>query len=133
MRKVKTTKFVLVAAKEDVLNNLRNALANTNLALLHAQTKHEAVALLAEPESKIDLAIIDLELPDLGGWDLIEQITWLPQKSVKIIATTSSVCLEPFLGKVTELGVNAVVRADLPPGAWRKTVEEVLAKTETVH
>jgi CheY-like chemotaxis protein len=133
MRKIRQTKLVLVAAKEDVLNNLRDALANTNLALLHAQTKHEAVALLAEPESKIDLAIIDLELPDLGGWDLIEQITWLPQKSVKIIATTSSVCSEPFLGKAMELGVYAIVPAGLPPVGWRKTVEEVLAKTETVH
>jgi DNA-binding response OmpR family regulator len=67
MRKVKKTKLVLVTAKKDVLNNLQNGLANTNLSLLHVQSKHEAVALLAEPESNIDLAIIDLELPDLNG------------------------------------------------------------------
>ena len=50
--------IVLVAAKEDVLNNLRDALADTNLALLHAQTKHEAIALVGRLKSEIDLAII---------------------------------------------------------------------------
>jgi DNA-binding response OmpR family regulator len=60
-------RIVLVAAKEDLLNSLRDALKETDLALLHAQTKHEAVVLLERLKSEIDLAIIDLELPDLGG------------------------------------------------------------------
>ena len=39
--------IVLVAAQENLLNNLRGALAHTNLALLHAHSKQEAIALLA--------------------------------------------------------------------------------------
>jgi DNA-binding response OmpR family regulator len=118
---------VLVAAKEDLLNNLRHALAETNLALLHAQTKCEAIVLLERLKSEIDLAIIQLELPDLGGWDLIGRLTWSPQKPVRIIATTSTYS-EPFFEKVKELGVDDVVRAATPPETWRKTIEAVLQK-----
>jgi CheY-like chemotaxis protein len=119
--------IVLVAAREDLLSNLREALAETNLALLHASTKEEALALLERLKSDIDLAVIQLELPDLSGWDLIKQLTWLPQRPVKIIATTS-VFPEPFFGKVRELGVDEVVQSAIPPEAWRKTVEAVLGK-----
>src|SRR5260221_5289763 len=122
-----TVGIVLVAAKEDLLSNLRDALAETNLALLHASTKEEAIALLQRLKSQIDLAIIDLDLSDLGGWDLIKQLTWRPQKPVKIIATTS-VYPEGFFGNVKELGVDEVVRVAIPAEAWRRTVETVLGK-----
>jgi len=121
------TLIVLVAAKQELHNYLRDALAETNLALLHASTKEEAVAVLERLKTQIDLAIIELELPDLGGWDLIRQLTWQPKKPVKIIAATS-VFPEPFFGKVKELGVDEVVRSPIPPEAWRKTVETVLGK-----
>jgi len=111
---------VLVAAKQDLHSYLRDALAETNLALLHASTKEEAVAVLERLKSQIDLAIIELELPDLGGWDLIRQLTWQPKKPMKIIATTS-VFPEPFFGKVKELGVDEVFgrRYHLKHGAKR--------------
>jgi CheY-like chemotaxis protein len=118
-------RIVLVAATEDLLDNLRDALADTDLALLHARTQYEAIALLERLNSKIDLAIVDLELPGLGGWDLIRQLTWHPQKPLRIIATTSVYWI-PSFGKARELGVDAVVRAARPPEAWRKTVETVL-------
>jgi len=124
------TGIVLVAAKEDVLNNIRDALAETNLALLHATTKEEAIALLERLRSGIDIAIVELELPNLGGWELIRQLTWRPQKPVKIIATTS-VYRERFFEKVKELGVDEVVRAAIPAEAWRRTVETVLGKNGT--
>ena len=120
-------RIVLVAAKEDLLNNLREALRDTDLALLHAQTKHEAVVLLERLKSEIDLAIIDLELPDLGGLDLIEQLTQHPRITVKIIATTS-VYPAPELAKVIDLGVDAVVPETVSTEKWRITVEAVLKK-----
>jgi CheY-like chemotaxis protein len=53
---------------EDVLNVLKEQLATTNYALLHARNGEEAIALLERLKSKIELAIIDLELPDFSGW-----------------------------------------------------------------
>jgi DNA-binding response OmpR family regulator len=126
MRESEKAPVVLVAAKEDLLNNLRDALANTNFALLHASTKQAAIALLERLRSEISLAIVELELPDFDGWDLIRQLSFL--KPMKIIATTS-VYPERFFGKIKEIGVDAVVATAIPSEAWLKTVEGVLAKS----
>jgi DNA-binding response OmpR family regulator len=72
------TLIVVVAGTEDLLNNLTDALSDSDHALLHAQTKEEAIALLERLKSKITLAIVELELADFGGWDLIRQLTSLP-------------------------------------------------------
>ena len=44
MRESEKGPVVLVAAKEDLLNDLKDALSNTNFLLLHAPTKQEAIA-----------------------------------------------------------------------------------------
>ena len=112
---------------EDVLNVLKEQLATTNYALLHARNGEEAIALLERLRSKIELAIIDLELPDLSGWDLIGRLTIHDRKPIKIIATTS-IYPEPVLEKIKEMGVDAVVRKPMPQEEWRITLEKVLAE-----
>jgi len=129
MRESEKGPVVLVAAKEDLLNDLKDALSNTNFLLLHAPTKQEAIALLERLRTEISIAVVELEMPDSGGWDLIRQLTFLPNKPLKIIATTS-VYPEPFFGKIKEIGVDAVVAKAIPPEAWLKTVEAVLGKNE---
>ena len=118
---------VVLVANEDLLSNLRDVLANTNVALLHASTKQEAIAHLERLRSEIDLAIVELELPDFDGWDLIRQLTFL--KPVKLIATTSTFP-ETFFGKIKDIGVDVVVAKAIPAEAWRKTVEEALGENE---
>jgi DNA-binding response OmpR family regulator len=120
--------IVLVAAQGDVLNNIRAALAHSNFAVLYAQTKHGAIALLARLTCEIDLAIIEVEIPDFAC-DLIRQLTWRRQMPVKIIATTS-LYPEPVLTKVRKLGVDAVVPKAMPPEEWRRLIEAVLWEPE---
>jgi DNA-binding response OmpR family regulator len=119
--------IVLVAAKEDIFSQIRDALADSNLALLAAETTHAAIALVERLKSEFDLAIIELELPDFGAWDLLRQLHWQSQRLVKIIAITS-LYFEPELDK--ELDVTAVVPKALPPEEWRRTVEAVLGMSE---
>ena len=124
------TRIVLVAAKEDLLNNLRDALGATDLALLHAQTKHQAVVLFERLKSEIDLAIIDLDSQHLAALDLIEQLTRHPRMPMKIIATTTRYS-KAVLAKVIDLGVDAVVPEAVSPEKWRITIEAVLRKATT--
>jgi CheY-like chemotaxis protein len=112
---------------EDVLNILTEQLSETDYALLHARNGEEAIALLERLRSKIELAIIDLELPDLSGWDLIGRLTIHDRKPIKIIATTS-IYPQPVLEKIKEMGVDAVVRKPMPQEEWRITLEKVLAE-----
>ena len=57
MRDNERVPIVLVAAKADVLHNITDALSDTDIALLYAETKHEAIALLERLKNEIDLAI----------------------------------------------------------------------------
>ena len=119
---------ILIADRhEDVLNILKEQLATTNYALLHAHNGEEAIAFLERLKSKIELAVIDLELPDFSGWDLIGRLTMHDRKPLKIRATTS-VHSKPALEKVKELGVNAVVRKPITHEEWRTTLESVMAE-----
>ena len=113
---------------EDVFNVLKEQLAETDYALLHAKNGEEAIALLERLKSKIELAIIDLELPEQSGWDLISRLTLHDRKPVKIIATTS-IYPEPVLEKMKEMGIDTVVRKPIPNEEWRTTLEIVMAGT----
>jgi CheY-like chemotaxis protein len=133
MRDGERTPIVLVAAKQAIINNLRKALADTNLELLHAQSKQEAIALLERTKSTIDIAIVQLDQPDrFGGWDLIREIIVVPEKPVRLIVTTSTQPDSAAFEKIKGIGFDAVVPETIPPEEWRRTVETVLLKKETL-
>ena len=104
MRKDESAPIVLVAAREELLNNLKNALEDT-VGLLHAETPRDAITLLERLRTEISLAVVQLE--HSNGWDLIADLTRSP-KYLKIIATTA-LYPAPVLEKVKALGVDAVV------------------------
>ena len=117
---------ILIADRhEDVANIVKEQLAD--YILLHARSGKEAIAFLDRLKSKIELAIIDLEVPDIGGWDLIGHLTLHERKPIKIIATTA-IYSKPVLEKMKAIGVDAVVRKAIPHEEWRTTLEEVLAE-----
>jgi DNA-binding NarL/FixJ family response regulator len=115
--------IVLVAAREELVNKLRDVLAGA-VGLLHAETHLEAITLLERLRTEISLAIVQLE--HSNGWDLIGELT-RPPKFLKIIATTS-VYPAHVLEKVKNLGVDAVVPETVQPEEWRKMVETVLGQ-----
>jgi CheY-like chemotaxis protein len=124
--------ILIVDRHEYVLNSLKAQPATTNYALLHARSGQEAIALLERLKSKMELAIIDLDLPDSSGWDLIGRLTLHERKPLKIIAITS-VYTQPILEKVKELGVDVVLRKPIPHEEWRTTLETVFAENEAVR
>ena len=119
--------IVLVAGKEDFLNKLKHALADTHVALLHAETHRDAIRLLERLRTEIDLAIIELE--NSNGWELIGDLTRHPM-ALRIIATTS-VYPDSVLKNARSLGVDAVLPGTTAPEEWRKTIEAVLRKSES--
>lgn len=88
-----------------------------------------ATRLLEEMRGKIDLAIVDLALPGLNGFELIGALSRRPN-SVKIIAT-SAVYKEPQLESATALGAHAALRKPASLKAlnrqqWLGTVEQLI-------
>ena len=122
------TRLILVAdTSEAFLDTLREELATTDYALLHAKNGQEAIDYLELLKSEISLAIIELELPVVTGLDVIWQLVRRKQSTpTKIIATTD-VDIPLLAPVVKELGVDAVVATPLSAQGWRKTIESVLS------
>ena len=74
MRDGEKVPIVLIAAKEFWLNNISHALADANVELLCAETKHEAIGPLERIMCELDLTVVELALPDVDSWDLIKQL-----------------------------------------------------------
>jgi DNA-binding response OmpR family regulator len=121
-------RFILVADTNDAfVDLLRDELATTAYAVLHAKDGHEAMDYLDLLKSEVDLVVVKLELPVVSGLDVI---WWLARqkkpKPPKIIATTPIDA--PKLNKVaTRLGVAAVVHVPTMVLDWRKTIETILS------
>jgi CheY-like chemotaxis protein len=97
---------ILIADRhEEAPNILKEQLAATNYALLHAKNGEEAIAYLDLLKSKIDLAIIDP--PDFSN--LIGRLTLHDRKPIKIV-TTTSIYSQEVLEEIKDLRVDAVVR-----------------------
>jgi CheY-like chemotaxis protein len=120
-------RFILVVDTNEVLVGiLREELATTTYALLHAKDGQEALDYLELLKSDIDLAIIDLELPVFSGLDMIWYLLRQERpRRTKIIAT-SYVEVPTLENVVTQFGVDAVVRVPMPSQRWRKTINTVL-------
>jgi CheY-like chemotaxis protein len=122
-------RFILVADTSDAfLGILKEELAATAYALLHAKDGQEAIDYLDLLRSEIDLAIIALELPVISGLDVIWRLVRQEQPQSTKIIVTSAVEVPLLKQVVEELGVAAVVRVPIPAHGWRKTIEAVLGK-----
>jgi CheY-like chemotaxis protein len=123
--------IILIADRSDAfVDTVKDALADTPYAVLHAKNGEEAAYFINLLKSEIKLAIIELDLPILSGLDLI----WIIVKEkrpipFKIIATTSSATTDGRLLEevVRKLGVDAVARRPIPKQEWRKTIEAVFS------
>jgi CheY-like chemotaxis protein len=110
--------IILIAdSSEALFNSLQDALETTDYACVYARNGEEAIRLHDLLKSEIDLAIIELELPASGGFEVIEQFTQRGPKPRKIVAT-SSIFPPSFLEHVRRLGVDAAVRKPTTTQAW---------------
>ena len=123
------SRFILVADTSDaVLDMLKDELATTDFALLHAKDGQEAIDYLELLKSEIDLAIIELELPVVSGLDVIKELVKRNQEKPTKIIATSAVDVPAPKQVVKQLGVAAVVQKPKPRQGWRKVIETVLGK-----
>jgi len=125
-KKPKPKSVVLVVdPSEKLLDDIRESLETATFEFHHAKTGLEAIKALKNLRSKIDVAIIALELHDIDSMDLIGLILEQQEKPVKIIAT-SSLFGTPLLDRAKALGVHEVVLTPIDPLSWRTKIETVL-------
>ena len=113
------------------LGETQNLLGGAGYRVLQAADGIRAARLFEELRGAIDLAIIDLALPGLNGYELIGALSRRPN-SVKIIAT-SGVFKDSQLECATAVGAHAVIRKPpnlkaLPRQQWLNTVQQLIGE-----
>jgi CheY-like chemotaxis protein len=118
----------------DFLDALHQMLAAPGYSVLRASDGTSAIRLLEEHRELIDLAIIDLALPGVNGFEIIGAVSRRPN-SVKVIATTA-VYKDSQLEVAGALGAHAVIRkprpgSPLPAADWLRTVEKLIGSPDS--
>jgi CheY-like chemotaxis protein len=111
---------------------LRHVLTGAGYEVLVAADGLEGVSLLEKQHRSIDVAIVDLSLPGINGFEIIGAISRRPNE-IKIIATTG-VYKPTHLEVAGALGADAVIRkpaegASLPAKEWLGTIRQLLGAT----
>lgn len=121
--------ILLVDDDPGFIEQAQRMLGGAGYNVLLAPDGVRAARLLEEMRGKIDLAIVDLALPGLNGFELIGALSRRPN-SVKIIAT-SGVYKAQQLESATALGAHAAIRKPssskvLNQQQWLGTVEQLI-------
>jgi two-component system, chemotaxis family, sensor histidine kinase and response regulator PixL len=111
------------------LNETEKMLSGAGYKVLQASDGKSAARMLDELNGQIDLAIVDLSLPGINGFELIGAVTRRPN-SMKVIAT-SAVFKDLQLETATAVGAHAVIRKPqvvkrLPQQEWLRTIEQLI-------
>jgi CheY-like chemotaxis protein len=123
-------KTVLVVDDDPVfLSTVEQFLEASGYEVLQASDGELAIRVIEKERGRIDLAIVDLSLPKLNGYELIGALTRRPN-SVKILAT-SGVFQHRQLEMATAVGAHAalrkpVSRRELPRTEWLNTIEQLI-------
>jgi CheY-like chemotaxis protein len=120
---------LLIDDDVDFLDALHEMLAAPGYAILRATDGLSAIRLLEEHRELIDLAIVDLALPGMNGFEVIGAVSRRPN-TVKVIATTG-LYRDSHLEVAGALGAHAVIRkpapgSPLPKREWLGTVEKLI-------
>ena len=123
------TVVLLVDDDPSFLDAVDHMLSSAGYDVLRAANGTEAVDLLEKKRGKIALAIVDLALPDLNGFELIGAIS-RRTNSVKVIATTA-IYKDAHLEMAATVGADAALRKPppgkpLPQREWLDTVQRLI-------
>jgi CheY-like chemotaxis protein len=113
------------------LNAVEAMLTGAGYSTLRAMDGKQAAEILERKHQEIDLAIMDLALPGINGFELIGAISRRPN-SVKVIATTA-VFKDDLLSMAGALGAHAAIRKPpdgkpLPERDWLRVVARLIGE-----
>ena len=111
------------------LDSMQKLLSHQGYEVLRAGDGTQAMKLIEEFRERIDLAVVDLALPGVNGFEILGAVTRRPNR-VKLIATTA-VYRNSQLEIAGTLGAHAVIRkpppgSPLPEAEWLAVVRKLI-------
>jgi CheY-like chemotaxis protein len=111
------------------LHEVEQMLVTAGYRVWCAADGKQAVDFLEKKHGEIDLAIVDLALPDINGFELIGAIS-RRATAIRVVATTA-IHKDTYLDMAGALGAHAAIRkpakgAPLPGDEWLATVHRLI-------
>jgi two-component system response regulator VicR len=117
--------IVYIEDDEDMIDLVQLVLGSAEFILIGATTGQEGLDIMGK--NPPDLILLDIMLPDMGGWAVYQKIKLDPvlQKIPVIAVTAQNAPIDRVLGEHIAK-VQAYVTKPFSPKALRTTVREVL-------
>lgn len=124
---MKSTKRVVLAIDDIVpsLNVIRKILENDYVVCL---AKSIDVASMMLKTNKVDLILLDIEMPEMSGFDYLKQLRQKPRYSDIPVIFVTSHATKQFLIQAVIFGAKDFVVKPISPEVLRGKIREILDK-----
>jgi twitching motility two-component system response regulator PilH len=127
-----TLKTILIAEdNEDSLFLLARLLRRSGYSVVEAQDGLEALAQLKE--SKPDLLLLDLMMPGLSGFEVLERFQEEPERQTVPVIVLSTLADSEVIGQCTRLGVCDYITKPYDPADLLRRISDVLMQPSSRH
>ncbi len=125
MSETKTYKVVYIEDDHDMIDLVRVVLTRGNFVLFGVTEGREGLKVIRE--QKPDLVLLDLMLPDMGGWAIYQQMKHDPElKDIPVIVVTAQDApIDRLLGEHIAM-VQVYITKPFSPMQLFASVKEVL-------
>ena len=119
--------MMLIVDDGEMNREILKVLFNSKYEIMEAETAEEALEILERCEGSIDIVLLDLVMPGMSGFDLMEKRKDLPFfKNVPVVVITSSDHMEDQV-RAFELGANDFIPKPFVPEIVISRVNNVMA------
>ncbi|MFZ6178118.1 response regulator [Nannocystis pusilla] len=124
-----TRKPLILNVNDHVANRymVSKMLKNAGMQALEASTGAEAIALAQDPRNKPDLVVLDVRLPDIGGFEVCRRLKSDPRtKDIKILHTSATFVTSDNRVEGVEAGADGYLTQPFEPQDLIATVRALL-------
>jgi CheY-like chemotaxis protein len=118
--------ILLIDDEETVLKVGGKVLEKMGYAVLEARSGKEALDTFSKYKAKIDLVILDLIMPDMGGGDTYDRIKEIDPR-VKVLLS-SGYSIEGQAGEIMKRGCDGFIQKPFTATALYEKVKEIIVK-----
>jgi two-component system cell cycle sensor histidine kinase/response regulator CckA len=126
-----TGTILVIEDEEPIMDLILQLLERMGYRVLEARTGKEAVDLAGTFDGDIDLALLDIKLPDMGG-EKVYPLLMKARPDLKVIVC-SGYSIDGPVQEILDAGAQAFIQKPFSPGPFSEKIREILVKNVHGH